>query len=316
MEDDARHVVAGTRVQRHLNQPFGARLGGRLSQDFVAQRFVGQRTSQPVRRKEDSIAGAKVHVDDVGAVADFLGAQILPEDVSVPMVFEIFPADRLGFEERLRKIVVGGDALDFSVSNQIGAAVAQVGEIHAPTAAQTQDDRGSHALRVGVGIAFVKDQIVGGQNGASDRLANFARLREVVREMGQFSRDDVDGELAGSLPRGLPPHAVGDDEERNVSIDEDAVLVVFPHRTDGTHGADAQAERIAGGAVSIGGRRLSGPLSDHLVQFVEESHGSRATQRQGSGFRNVPTGQYKRLDWHLQKAEREGKVEGESSGIG
>ena len=73
---------------------------------------------------------------------------------------------------------------------------------------------------------------------------------------------------------------------------------------------------LAGGAVSIGGRRLSGPLSDHLVQFVQESHGLRATQRQGSGFRNVPTGQYKRLDWHLQKAEREGKAEGESSGIG
>jgi len=102
---------------------------------------------------------------------------------------------------------------------------------------QRRDNRGAHALALGLGVRGLENDLVGASNGISqnDRGARFARARITFQKILalQGLLDQVDDRLhrdaAGHLAGVVAAHAVGQHEQSEVLIQGDRILVMFSY---------------------------------------------------------------------------------------
>ena len=89
--------------------------------------------------------------------------------------------------------VVLGDLGERLVAEQVAAAVADVGDVQARAFVavivlvqqRERDDRGAHALEVGIGVALVADAVVGDGDGFLERLRRVVLVGDLERLDGQ-----------------------------------------------------------------------------------------------------------------------------------
>jgi len=105
-DDDARDVVARAGVERQLPQGIGALLHVAVFLQTLQQLVVGNDATQSVAAKQEAVAQLEGHDLDVWPVADFLGAQVLPEHIAEAVLARLvagLPGMRL---LRLRSVVI------------------------------------------------------------------------------------------------------------------------------------------------------------------------------------------------------------------
>ena len=122
-------------------------------------------------------------------------------------------------DERLDERVVLGDLVEFAVTEQIAARVADVDEPKSVAREQDRGQRGAHALELGVGLDVRGDRRVAFADRGVE-LAQQVAAGLVVVEVGQRR----DHQLGGDLTGGMAAHAVGEREQPRTGVD--GVLVV------------------------------------------------------------------------------------------
>ena len=198
--------------------------------DDTEQLRVGNRAVQAVGAEQELVAGLNVNRSDVRAFANFLTAEVFPQDVAEAMLLGLGGGDRLVFDKRLGERVIDRQLFDLVIANEVGAAVAQTGDEKLRAAApQRHDDRRAHVLEVAVERAHGDDFIVGLNDGLLDDGAALVVIGAGGEVLTQLARHDLDGAFAGDLAGCLTAHAVRDDADRHIRIllGLDGVFVVF-----------------------------------------------------------------------------------------
>ena len=126
-------------------------------------------------------------------------------------------------------------------------------------------DGGPHAALVRLLLAPLEDGGAGRLDRLLEQRQDLLRCRTGASPLAKPSSSSllgldrvaklVDGDVRGDLARGVPAHAVGDDEERELLVDEEVVLVVLALSPDVGRGPEAQLHVSLGG--SSGGRPLA-----------------------------------------------------------
>jgi hypothetical protein len=137
-------------------------------------------------------------------------------------------------------------------THQVDAAVADVGDEPAVAGDQQGRRRGPHPALVGLGLSPVIDGVAGrldrvlqdGQDvlGAHGGVALGEALdggAVAVHRVAEFMHRDIRRHLA----RGVAPHPVSDNEERQLLVDQEVVFVRFALSSDVRRGPEAQLHR-------------------------------------------------------------------------
>ena len=197
---------------------------------------------QPVGAEQVHVArqrGFGFHVDlDVALQAERARDDVFRQARELFLAEVRIPRERVADER-----VIARELLHLVFADAVAAAVADVRDFNRAGAARHVhgDDRRTHALvldprarnlvHVGVGLAHAEDEAALGIAQRLVLLAQLAgdgpahgRLEEILERRG--------GEGAGDLARVVAPHAVADDEEAELGLDQKLVLVVLALATD------------------------------------------------------------------------------------
>src|SRR6185369_15642604 len=127
------------------------------------------------------------------------------------------------------------DLLDEVTADEVGAAVAHVGEEGVVVLQEQRDDRGAHPGQPRVLLGLAVDGDAGSLDRGADRLGDGRVLQRGPRVEGgplggpglaQLPVDGLHRDARGGAAAGVSAHAVGDDEQLQILVDEEAVLVV------------------------------------------------------------------------------------------
>ena len=80
-DHDARHVIARPHVERQLAEAVGAFLDVGVFRDELQELFVGDGAGEAVAAEQEAVPVFEEDGLDFRAVADFLAAEVFPEDV-------------------------------------------------------------------------------------------------------------------------------------------------------------------------------------------------------------------------------------------
>src|SRR5262249_20159994 len=177
-----------------------------------------------------AVAGLDRQRLDLGALADLLGAQVLPEHVAEAVLAGLGGGDGLVLDQGLGQRVIDGELFDLAVADQVGAAVADAGDVQlAALAPDRQHDGRAHVAQAAVELAHGDDLLVRLDHGAADDGLDLVGGAGPGQALAQLARHHLDGPLAGDLAGRLPAHAVRDDAHGQVGelLDLDGVFVVL-----------------------------------------------------------------------------------------
>ena len=167
--------------------------------------------------------------------------------------------------------VVVGQARELPVAEEIGAAVADVGEREDLLVQEAGDDGRPHSLQPRLRGDGGHDALVGLLDRDREPVAVEVEGVVVLERPGRLFllarrgdelADRLDGDPRRDLAGRVPAHAVGDDEETVVQVERERVLVVLalaadvgqPERLDGRH---AQGLTARWARTSSSARRTS-----------------------------------------------------------
>ena len=229
---------------------------------------------QPVRAEEEDVVGAGVEAQRVDLHVR-LRAQRPGDDRALRVILGLLVGDPALAPQLLDQRVVGGQQSQRSVSPQVGAAVADVGERDIVTFDHRRGERRPHAGAARVLLGEVVDALVGGLGDPSEvglrgtpgALVGLERLRR-----------DPRSDLAGLGA----PHPVGDGEDRGVRVV--GVLVrrpLAPGVRPGRRLSDPQRHQSAPGTWSSNRNSVS-PI---LIRSRSDSSASPCSR---PPFRKVP----------------------------
>jgi hypothetical protein len=147
--------------------------------------------------------------------------------------------------------VVFRDLLHAPAALEVDAAVADVHDEALLAEDEDRAERRPHAALGGIALGLVVDLRAGALDGVLAEgddvfhrdLVRAGRARDVVFDERLLAPhllvDGAHGDGAGDLARGVPAHAVGDDEERELLVDEEVVLVVVANLAHVRRGVEA-----------------------------------------------------------------------------
>src|SRR2546423_5061583 len=102
----ARHVIARALIEGELAEAVGAFLNFRMLLDEAEQLGVRDRAVETVGAEQELVARLYVNRSDLRAFADFLAAEVFPQDVAKAMLFRLGRRDRLVLDKRLAERVI------------------------------------------------------------------------------------------------------------------------------------------------------------------------------------------------------------------
>ena len=242
LHDDGRDVVFSAAVVREIDERLDARVPGEAERtaEFFRRLEVAV---QAVAREDERVARDELHDErvDLDALVD---ADCARDRVLLLDLLDLFATQLPALDELIVDGMVFGNLLDASVAREIDAAVADVRD---ETLVADDDDRAegrAHAALVRVVGRFFVDLGASTLNGVLDQgddvlrgdLARAGGARLVVVEQLLLALDllvhGAHGDRARDLAGGVAAHAVGDDEETELLVDEEVVLVVVAHLAD------------------------------------------------------------------------------------
>ena len=131
-----------------------------------------------------------------------------------------------------------GEHVALALAREVTAAVADVRDEAAQLIAGAGDEQhgggGAHAALVGLGLRARVDRAARGLHGVLEHLEDLVRLHarvvdaiaiEQVALVVHRVADLVHGDRRGDLAGGVPSHAIGDQEQPQLLVDEEVVLV-------------------------------------------------------------------------------------------
>ena len=145
--------------------------------------------------------------------------------------------ERSGRDQGLRHRMIERELMHVVAANEVGPAIAEVGDVYLAVAEQGDDDGGPHAPAFGLGATRFDDGVVGFVDGSQDRV--FRRIAGGQPRM-HGAGNDLDRHAAGDLAAILSAHSVRDDEKSQTEIGDEAVFVV------GTHALGSASSRAQG----------------------------------------------------------------------
>jgi hypothetical protein len=121
--------------------------------------------------------------------------------------------------------MIDGEQLDTAGPNQVSATIAQSRNVDLTRLLQCDDSGGAHASSGGLILAFVNDGPIGLGKGFDHGDAGiFVCGQSIVDHAG----NDFGGHAAGTFAHLLAAHAVGNEKQLVVLVDDEAVFVVRP----------------------------------------------------------------------------------------
>src|SRR5262249_30242520 len=160
---------------------------------------------------------------------------------------------------------------------------------------QQHRDRGPHAAFFRLGLGAVVDRGAGVLNGLLESAEDLGRLHravavgEAVDYLAMFVNcitDFVDGDRGGDFAGVVPAHAVGDDEQAELLVDEVVVLIVIAlptyvsrSRKGELHQLNDRTAATARSTNPVGYRRLSGSQPPRIPGASSRSTRSRMTSK-------------------------------------
>ena len=234
VRDDDRDVVGAAAAQRERDQPLDALLRVDDTRACVSRDGLGA-----------DHAGEPVAADQVAVAAEHLAHRVLGVDVAaverpgeqrpLRVAARLLGADPTLVDQHLDVGVVLGDLRELAVAQHVGPRVADVHHADLAAGEQHGGQRGAHALELRVGVDGVAQLLVGGADGAAQRVDEGV-TGDVLVERGHGADDDVAGDVTG----GHAAHAVGDGEQPRSGVD--GVLVSVPDQTAVAAGRVAQGQ--------------------------------------------------------------------------
>ena len=170
---------------------------------------------EPVGAEHERVAPAQRLMGEVDLHAR-IGPERLEDDVAALALLRLFLGELARVHQPLHERLILGELDRLAVPDQVGAAVADLGEVQIVPVDARGGDRGAHAADLGVFPRVTVDLLIG----ELDRLAHAEgeALRGVVVVVdphgGEVAVDQVGGHGAGELARRGAAHAVGHHEER------------------------------------------------------------------------------------------------------
>ncbi len=240
--DDDGDVVAGAGLEGDVDAAIGG--GGRVGGlgEHLVDDLGADEVGEPVRAQQIAVADLEFADRQVGLVVGVAGHH--PGDQrALRVVLGLLRGDPVLVDELLDEGVVLGDLGELALTQQIGPAVADVGSDELGAGAEHRDRRGPHAAEVGVflhrlselGVCFAQLLAEHAQGGLAGQALVIQR------------RQRPDNHRARDVARGVPAHAVGQDEQVRTGI---PTVLVAAFRAEAEVGAGRVAQGDRHGSVA------------------------------------------------------------------
>ena len=242
LHDDGRDVVLAAAIVGELNERFDGEVA--VEREMIAK-LLGRLdiSREPVAREDEGVACEELHHQRVD-LDSLVHADRARDRVLLRELLDLLARELAALHELVEDRVILGHLLYAPGALEIDAAVADVRDEPLLPEDEQRRERRAHAALGLVLRGFFVDLRACALHGVlaqgDDVLGrDLVRARcavDVVVEELFLALDLVvhgaHGDRARDLARGVPAHAVGDDEERELLVDEKVVLVVLAHLPD------------------------------------------------------------------------------------
>ncbi len=232
--DDHRDVVDAALGERDGDQLPDGLLDLRDGQGGLDLRIVDQ-AAHAVTAEHQPVAGPHLDHGQVGIVGG-LTVEHLQQQGSMRVVRRLGLADLAFVDQRLHPAVIMGESFQLAVAEEVGPAVADVGQAEFDPVEHGPGEGGAHPVEVGIGLDEIGDPVVGLVDRAGEHFEHLLALSRRVDAL-----DGVDRDRRSKITGRRTAHAVGDHQQTTTG--EAGVLVVLPDQADLGMGGIAQLER-------------------------------------------------------------------------
>ena len=255
LHDERRDVVLAAAVVGERDERLDALVA--LERERLAQLLGRLEVAvEAVAREDERVAGDELDDQrvDLDPLVDADGAR---DGVLLLDLLDLLARQLPALDELVVDGVVLGDLLHLAAARQVDAAVAHVRDEALVAHDEERAQRRPHAALGGVDARLLVDLRAGALHRVLEQgddvlrrdLARAGGAGGVVVEQLLLALDllvhRADGDGARDLARGVAAHAVGDDEERELLVDEEVVLVVVADLADIGGGVEADGRRSA-----------------------------------------------------------------------